>query len=99
MNLRKLLSMLTVMAALPCALCGCIQQAVTGSPEITGTVEILPTPTATVRVDEINGIFVDAINGSDAGHPYIRDDCKMSVIVFSQLSEIKGLRREKDAKK
>lgn len=67
MNLRKLLSMLTVMAALPCALCGCIQQAVTGSPEITGTVEILPTPTATVRVDEINGIFVDAINGSDAG--------------------------------
>ena len=34
-----------------------------------------------------------------AGHPYIRDDCKMSVIVFSQLSEIKGLRREKDAKK
>ena len=67
MNLRKLLSMLTVMAALPCALCGCIQQAVTGSPEITGTVEILPTPTATVRVDEINGIFVDAINGSDTG--------------------------------
>ena len=32
-----------------------------------GTVEILPTPTATVGVDEINGIFVDAINGSDTG--------------------------------
>ena len=67
MKLKKLLKVLTVMAALPCALCGCMQQAVTGSPGITGTVGTLPTPTATIKVDEINGIFVDAVNGSDEG--------------------------------